>query len=85
MFRGVPAGEYYLSVEYELGRDRNAAVFDAVEIVRNPATWSNYALLMIFLAAFPLFSRWRRNAFEAHRWQESDIGGGDDSDGDEDD
>jgi ribosomal protein S27E len=86
VFRSVPAGEYYLNVEYELGRDRNAAVFDAVEIVRNPATWSNYVLLMIFLAAFPLFARWRRNAFEAHRWQESDMSGsgGGDSGSDED-
>ena len=47
--------------------------------MRNPVTWSNYVLLMIFLAVFPLYSRWRRNAFEARRWNESDLGGGDES------
>ena len=36
--------------------------------------WSNYVLAMIFLALFPLFSRWRRNAFESQRWSESDFG-----------
>ena len=36
-------------------------------------------LLMIFLAVFPLYSRWRRNAFESRRWNESDLGGGDES------
>ena len=47
---------------------------DALEVVRNPVGWSNYVLLLIFLAVFPLFSRWRRNAFESQRWNESDLG-----------
>jgi len=78
-FRDVPPGNYYLTIEYELGKDRRAAVFDTIEVVRNPVTWSNYVLLMIFLVVFPLYSRWRRNAFEARRWNESDLGGGDES------
>jgi hypothetical protein len=85
-FRNVPAGTYYLNVEYELGSDRNYdpnyGVVDTVRVIRNPVPWSNYVLIVLFLLAFPLFSRWRRNAFEAERWSESDIGGssgGDDS------
>ncbi|MBE2258072.1 MAG: DUF4178 domain-containing protein [Rhodobacteraceae bacterium] len=77
VFNGVPAGSYYLLVEYQLGSDRRVAVVDTLEIIRNPAAWSNLLLLLIFLAIFPLWSRWRRNAFEARRWNESDLGGED--------
>ena len=49
-----------------------------LKVVRNPMAWSNYVLLMIFLLIFPLVSRWRRNAFEARRWSESDLGDGED-------
>lgn len=83
-FRNVPPGTYYLTIEYELGKDRPGAVLDTIEVVRNPATWSNYVLVLIFLALFPLISRWRRNAFESRRWNESDFGGEDDASDDED-
>ncbi len=79
-FRNIPPGNYYLTVEYELGKDRRNAVFDTIEVVRNPVTWSNYVLVMIFLVLFPLISRWRRSAFEARRWSESDLGGDDEAD-----
>ena len=79
-FRNIPPGDYYLTIEYELGKDRQDAVVDTVEVVRNPATWSNYVLVMIFLALFPLISRWRRNAFESRRWNESDLGGDEEED-----
>lgn len=86
-FRNVPAGTYYLTVEHELGGDRNYntnyVVVDTIEVIRNPVPWSNYVLVFLFLLAFPLFSRWRRNAFEAERWNESDLGGGDSEDEDE--
>jgi hypothetical protein len=58
------------------GRTMRSAVVDTLEVVRNPVGWSNFVLLLIFLAIFPLVSRWRRNAFEARRWSESDLGGG---------
>ena len=73
VFKGIPAGSYYLSVEAELGPDKRAAVLDTLEVIRNPAGWSNYLLVLIFLALFPLFSRGRRNSFEARRWNESAI------------
>jgi len=75
VYKDIPPGTYYLTVEYELGKDRHDSVVDTIEIVRNPVGWSNYVLVMIFLMAFPLISRWRRGAFEARRWNESDIGG----------
>ena len=88
VFKDIPPGNYYLTVEYELGTDRRNAVTDTVEVVRNPVTWSNYVLVMILLVMFPLFSRWRRNAFETRRWSESDFADDDsesdsDSDGDD--
>ena len=79
VFKDIPAGVYYLNIEFEFGTDRNLAqrysVVDAVELVRNPVGWSNFVLVMIFLTAFPLISRWRRNAFESRRWEESDLSG----------
>ncbi|MEI7614456.1 MAG: DUF4178 domain-containing protein [Betaproteobacteria bacterium] len=86
LYKDIPPGSYYLTIEYELGKDSRDAVVDTVEIVRNPVGWSNYILVMLFLTAFPLISRWRRSAFESRRWGESDLGGGDDEEnGDEDD
>ncbi|MFZ4535001.1 DUF4178 domain-containing protein [Propionivibrio sp.] len=79
-FKDIPPGTYYLTIEYELGKDRVDAVADTVAVVRNPVTWSNYVFVMIFLVLFPLYSRWRRSAFEAKRWNESDLGGGEESD-----
>ena len=70
-------------IEYDLGKDRPSAVADNVQVVRNPAGWSNYVLVMIFLTLFPLYSRWRRNAFEARRWYESDLGGDEEADDEE--
>ncbi|MCC2866718.1 MAG: DUF4178 domain-containing protein [Candidatus Accumulibacter phosphatis] len=75
VFRAVPAGTYYLVIEYELGKDNVSAVVDTLEVIRDPVGWSNYVLLLIFLVIFPLWSRWRRGAFEARRWNESDLGG----------
>lgn len=73
VFKSIPAGTYILALEYELGTDRREAVVDTIEVVRNPTNWSNYVLALIFLVVFPLFSRWRRSAFEAERWSESDL------------
>lgn len=84
VFRAVPPGTYHLVIEYELGSDNSESVVDTIEVIRNPTGWSNYVLLLIFLAVFPLLSRWRRNSFEARRWRESDVGDDTSGDGDED-
>lgn len=75
VFRDLPPGTYYFNVEYELGKDSRAAVANRFEAVRDPLTWSNYVIVMIFLLVFPLVSRWRSAAFESRRWAESDLGG----------
>ncbi len=71
VFRSLPAGTYYLVVDYELGKDNSSSIVDVVEVERNPVAWSNYLFLLIFLICWPLFSLWRRNAFESQRWQGS--------------
>ena len=73
-FKDIPAGSYYITLDYEIGTDKPMAVFDNIKVVRNPATWSNYVLVLIFLVLFPIFSGWRRSAFEAKRWSESGLG-----------
>lgn len=83
VFRNVPAGTYFLDIDYELGSDRSQSVVDSVEIEKNAPGWSNLVLLLIFLAVFPLFSRGRRAAFETRRWSESALyAPADDSDDD---
>ena len=88
VFKDIPAGDYYLNIEFELGNDRNYvrdySIVDTVELTRNPVGWSNYVLVLILLTAFPLISRWRRNAFESKRWDESDLGGEADDDEEDD-
>lgn len=93
VFKDIPAGNYYLSVEAEVGTDRRDAVGDRITVKKDTLGWSSYFLLLVLLAAFPLFSRWRRTAFESARWEESGIGddsgkddskpGGGDDDGDD--
>jgi hypothetical protein len=83
VFKEVPAGTYYLAVDYELGTDRRARVIDNIEIVKNAPGWSNFVFLLIFLLVFPLFSRGRRAAFETRRWNESSLVSADDEDEDE--
>jgi hypothetical protein len=75
VFRAVPPGTYYLVVEYELGKDSSESVVDTIEVVRDPAAWSNFFLVLAFLAIFPLVSRWRSKAFETRRWNESNLAG----------
>ncbi|MBI2306061.1 MAG: DUF4178 domain-containing protein [Rhodocyclales bacterium] len=83
VFKDVPPGTYYLEIDYELGSDRRTQVVDTVEVVRNAPGWSNYVLLMIFLVAFPLFTRWRNAAFETQRWSESSLAGDEGDDGED--
>ena len=81
VFKNVPPGTYFLDIDYELGTDRMRSVVDNIEIEKNAPGWSNFVLVLIFLAAFPLFSRSRRAAFETRRWSESALYAPVDSDG----
>jgi ribosomal protein L37AE/L43A len=72
VFLNIPAGTYYLTLDPAMAADRVVAVRDTVEVHTAGAAWSNFVLVMVCLMIFPLFSYFRRAAFEARRWAESD-------------
>lgn len=85
VFRDIPPGTYYLTIDPDMAPEKPVQVTDTVEVRLGSAGWSNYVLLMIFLAVFPIFTRMRRAAFEVRRWAESDhapVVADDDSDDD---
>ncbi len=90
VFRDLPAGTYYFVIDPELSDEKPVAVADRVKVVRDEAAWSNFFFLLVFLAAFPLFSRYRMTGFENQRWRNADYlssgaeRGSADSDGDSD-
>ena len=88
VFRNLPAGTYYLNIEYELGGDVKRAdyrVADSVSLTFNPVGWSSYFLLILSLAAFPLQAGLQLSNFETVRWAESDYAEEEDDENDEDD
>lgn len=72
VFRDIPPGTYYLAVDPDLSQEKPGPVRTSLTVSRGGAGWSNYVLLMLFLAAFPIFSRLRMASFEVRRWAESD-------------
>ena len=84
VFLAIPPGTYYLAVDPELAPEKPVAVRDTIEVFTGGAGWSNFVMVMIFLVAFPIFTRLRHAAFEARRWAESDHApvSSDDSDDD---
>jgi len=71
-FVEVPPGRYYLTLDPELPAGSAETINDRLEVSVAGANWSNFVLLMVFLAAFPVFSRLRHAAFEGRRWINSD-------------
>jgi ribosomal protein S27E len=90
VFRDLPAGTYYFVIDPEFSAEKKVAVADRIRVIRDQAAWSNFFFLLVFLAFFPLFSRYRVGAFETERWSDADFlssgadfgsgGPGDDSD-----
>lgn len=72
VFLNVPPGNYYLTVDAELPAERPGPVRTQLEVAVAGAGWSNFFIVMLFLAAFPVFTRTRQAAFEVQRWAESD-------------
>ncbi len=72
VFLNIPAGTYYLTVDPDMAPDRPVAVRDALEVRTAGAGWSNFVIVLLFLAIFPVFAFSRRLAFETARWAESD-------------
>ena len=71
-FTNVPPGTYYLTVDPDLPADQFVTVRDRLEVSSAGAGWSNFVLVLLFLAIFPIFSRLRFAAFEVRRWAESE-------------
>ena len=94
VFRDLPPGSYYFVIDPEISGEKPVAVADRVQVTRDQAAWSNFFFLLIVLAIFPVFSRYRMGAFEAERWKNADFlssgadldsGSGSDSDSGSDD
>ena len=61
-------------------------VRDTIEVRSGGAGWSNFVIVLLFLATFPIFTYLRHAAFESGRWAESDhapVSSSDSSDGDD--
>ena len=85
VFLDIPPGTYYLAVDPEMSTEMPVPVRDTLEVRTGGAGWSNFVLLMIFLIAFPIFTRMRVASFETRRWMESDhppVSSSDDGDDD---
>ena len=85
VFVDLPAGTYYLTVDADLAPEKPVPVANRLEVLSGGAGWSNFILALLFIALFPVFSRFRHAAFEGARWADSDHppASGDDS-GDDD-
>lgn len=86
VFLGIPPGTYYLAIDPDMAPDKPVPVRDLLEVSVGGAGWSNFVLVLLFLAAFPVFTRLRHAAFEARRWAGSDHApAADDADNSDDD
>lgn len=85
VFTDLPAGTYRLSLEGEVAPELNGMATARMNIRRGGAQWGNFFLLLIFLAAFPLWAYLRQRSFETKRWMESDHPPKTSSDDDDDD
>jgi hypothetical protein len=86
VFRDIPPGTYYLTVDPGLAPEKPVPVRDTIEVFSGGTGWSNFVMVLVFLAFFPFFAQLRHAAFEAGRWAESDHApdsGGDSPDGDD--
>lgn len=81
-FADIPPGQYFLAVDPDLSPETKSPIRSTVAISTASAAWSNWFLLFIYLAIFPIFSRLRRSSFETSRWAESDHAPVDDDDDD---
>lgn len=71
-FVNIPAGTYYLAIDPDLAPENRSPVRTSLKVAKGGVPWSNFIFLMMFLMAFPIFSRMRYAAFETSRWMESD-------------
>ncbi len=91
-FRDLPPGTYYFVIDPEISEEKPVSVAARIKVIRDQAAWSNFFFLLVFLALFPMFSRYRVSSFEAERWKDADFlstgaefGSGDSDSGGDDD
>lgn len=71
VFTGLPPGRYALAEEAELPAG-SPPVRGAIAVREAGPRWSSLWVLLIFLAGFPIASRWSAYRFEIARWANSD-------------
>ncbi len=72
VFTDLPAGTYHLAIEGEPAPELSGAATARMTIRHGGARWSNFFLLLVFLAAFPIGTFLRHRGFETKRWMQSD-------------
>lgn len=68
----VPPGRYHLELEPQ-GDPAITQMPFTVRVQRGGIFVSNFFLVLLGLAAYPVWVAWRRVAFETERWQQSDF------------
>ncbi|MGE5385311.1 MAG: DUF4178 domain-containing protein [Betaproteobacteria bacterium] len=71
-FVDIPPGTYYVAVDPDLSPETRSPVRTTMTVSTASGAWSNWFILLFFLAVFPVFSRLRQASFETSRWSESD-------------
>ncbi len=83
VFSGLPAGRYMLAEDADMDAG-SGPIGTRLKVSRVGPRWSSLVVLALLLAAFPIYTRVRRGAFEVKRWAESDhpivTSSGDDDD-----
>lgn len=73
LIANVPSGNYVLSLDVETAQNRPQAFVTQIEIRRNVSNWHNIWVIEFLLLLLPIIYWWRRAAFEAQRWADSDY------------
>lgn len=71
VFADLPPGRYQLALESDMDAT-SPPVTDRLTISRAGPRWSSLVLVLLFLVAFPVYTRVGRGGFEIKRWAESD-------------
>ncbi|MFC5408568.1 DUF4178 domain-containing protein [Larkinella bovis] len=68
----IPAGNYHLNF-YPSSEGKNRVSFQ-VKVIQNPILYSNFFVLLLLIAIYPIILYIQDKSFEHKRWAESDFG-----------
>lgn len=89
LVQSVPAGKYYIDLDYESGGFNSYTPSQPREFTlsvwRDTPTWSNFFWCLFFVSIFPIALLLRWHSFETMRWSASDYSPYKQSGGDDDD